>query len=107
MIINSIKLNMTLHNKTLLIITIVVAVMLLFMYGAFQIVLMGSFDKMDEQYSLENVEIVKNTLNENINKIDSTTGNRAVWDEGSIYVNDSNEYLNRNGELNFKLNLEG
>lgn len=40
---------MKLYKKTLLIISIVVAVMLLFMYGASRIV-MGSFDKLDDQY---------------------------------------------------------
>jgi sensor domain CHASE-containing protein len=71
---------MTLYKKTLLIVSITVAVMLLFIYGASQIVLIGSFDKMDEQYSRENVKLTENALYETINKIDSTTGDWAVWE---------------------------
>ena len=82
---------MILYKKTWLIVSLVVAIMLLCMYGASQFVLMGSFDKLDEQYSRENVEIAENALNETINKIDSTTGDWAVWDEAYFYVNDSNE----------------
>lgn len=101
---------MTLYRKTLLIISIVVCVMFLFMYGASQIVLMGSFDRLDEQYSRENVELAINALNETINKIDSTTGDWAVWDDSFFFVNGtnenfSNEYLNTDMNVNLKINL--
>ncbi len=101
---------MTLYKKTLWIISIVIAVMLVFIYGAHQIVLMGSFDKIDEQYSLENIELAKNALDETIKKLDRTTGDWAVWDDAYFFVNDSNEnfsnsYLNADTNSDLKVNL--
>jgi len=80
------------------------------MYGASQIIVMDSFDKMDEQYARENLEIARDALNETINKLDSTTGDWAVWDDAYFFVNDPNEnfsnsYLNADTNINLKINL--
>ncbi|MCX9083140.1 MAG: PAS domain-containing protein [Candidatus Methanoperedens sp.] len=84
--------------------------MVLCIYGASQIILMDSFDKMDEEYSRENVEIAENALNESIIKIDSTTGDWAVWDDSYFFVHDQNEnfsreYLNADTNNNLMINL--
>ena len=80
------------------------------MYGASQTILMDSFDKLDEQYSRENIKIVENALNEAINKIDSTTGDWAVWEDSYFFVTDHNQnfsdrYLDAVTNTNLKINL--
>ncbi|MCX9083466.1 MAG: PAS domain S-box protein [Candidatus Methanoperedens sp.] len=101
---------MKLRAKTLLIVTIVVCVMFIFMYGASQIVLMDSFDRLDEKYSIETVKIVENALNDSINTIDRTTGDWAVWEDSYFFIKNKNEnfsigYLNADTNTNLKINL--
>ena len=101
---------MKLRKKTLLIIGVILVCMIVVQFDVSQLILMGSFTKLEEQYTRQNVGTAADTLQDDINKLDSTAVDWAPWDDTYAFIQDSNEnYIRSNlGTLpftNIKINL--
>lgn len=79
---------MKLREKTLLIIGIILVGMVLGLYFSSQIIMRGSFEKLEEDYSRQNIDRALFSLNEQIDKIDSTVVDWAQWDDTYEFVED-------------------
>lgn len=101
---------MTLRRKTVTIICLTLIGLLMLIYIYSQIILMGSFDRLEEQNTEKNIERAKDALSSDIERLESIVGDWAPWDEAYEFIIDGNEdfirtNLNPSTLPNLKLNL--
>jgi len=101
---------MKLRKKTLGFIGMILICMIFVQYAASQIILMGSFTRLEDQYIRDNVGTSVDTLQDDINKLDSTVVDWAPWDDTYAFIEDVNEdYIRSNLGIvpftNIKINL--
>ncbi|MBN1762384.1 MAG: histidine kinase, partial [Methanomicrobia archaeon] len=81
----------SLRKKTLIIIGITIVCLIVILYGVSQVLLLHSFDKLEEQNTRQNVERVTNALSHEFSQLDTTTYDWAAWDDTYAFIEDRNE----------------
>ncbi len=88
---------MSLRNKTLLSISMVTIILITLLYATSQAILLTSFAELEEQKTQEHVERALNALVNEINALEQTARDYAIWDDTYAFMNDYNEaYLTSN-----------
>jgi len=101
---------MKLRKKTLVVIGIILICMIFVQYAVSQIILIGSFTRLEDQYIQNNVENAVDTLQDDINKLDNIVKGWATWDDTYSYIDQLNENYKRSNVIdvtftNLKINL--
>ncbi|MCX9083894.1 MAG: PAS domain S-box protein [Candidatus Methanoperedens sp.] len=86
---------MKLRNKTLGFIIFILICMIFIQYEVSQLILMENINKMEDEYVLNNIETVTNTLQNDINKLDNIVNDWATWDETYSFVDQLNDNYKR------------
>lgn len=84
--------HMKLRMKTLIIVGVMIVSMVAALYGVSQIILLNSFEELEEQYASENVERALAALSDELSVLDDTTYDWAAWDDTYNFIEDVNEY---------------
>ncbi len=88
---------MTLRKKTLIVIGVTFGSLVLILYVASRIILLGSFAELEEQRTLQNVERALNALFGEISALDTMVFDWAAWDDTYAFIEDANEeYIQSN-----------
>jgi len=88
---------MTLCKKTLLIIGVMIAGLIVIVYVILQIILLSSFSKLEKQNTQQNVERALDALSNDLFVLDVTCDNWASWDDTYAFIKDANgEYVKSN-----------
>jgi sensor domain CHASE-containing protein/nitrogen-specific signal transduction histidine kinase len=88
---------MTLRRRTLLIVMVTLAALLVILYAVADVAFMGSMLDLEEQDTLKNVGKVQNILGDELADLDATTWDWAAWDDTYAFVEDGNEeYIKSN-----------
>lgn len=82
---------MALRKKTLIMISVTLTCLIVILYAASKITLLGSFVQLEEQNSRQNVERVLDALFYNLSVLNSEVGDWAGWDETYTFVEDAND----------------
>jgi len=77
---------MTLRKKILLIIGVMIGGLIVILYAASRIILLGSFARLEEQNTRQNIERVLAALSDELVNLESTTGDWAAWDDTYSFV---------------------
>src|SRR5438067_12401889 len=89
--------NMTLRKKTLGIIGLMFVGLIIVLYSASQLIVMGSFAQQEDQDTRQNVERVQSALTDNLASLEGTTRDWSIWDDTYAYIKDTNDnYFNSN-----------
>lgn len=97
---------MSLRVKTLFIIGVVLASLVLILYLITQTVLVRSFEALEEQNTRENVQRALTALNEQIDTLSASNLDYAFWDDTYQFMADRNQdYLDANLDNIFLINL--
>lgn len=101
---------MKLRKKTLVVIGIILICMIFVQYAVSQIILMGSFTRLENQYIGNNVETATNNLQDDINKLDNIVKDWATWDDTYSFIDQLNDNFKRSNVIdvtfmNLKINL--
>src|SRR3954464_7596869 len=92
---------MTLHKKTLAIITLTFVGLIAVLYAVSQSIVLGSFSDQENQDTLQNVLRVESALSDNLSTLAGTTRDWSIWDDTYVYIQDTNEgYYKSNLETN-------
>jgi signal transduction histidine kinase/ActR/RegA family two-component response regulator/HPt (histidine-containing phosphotransfer) domain-containing protein len=100
---------MRLRSKTLLIIILTFAALLLVLYGASRSIMLNSFARLEKQSVDSNLERVKSAINESLGNLNTEAGDYAGWDDTYAFVVDHNQkYITSNlsAETFSKLHLD-
>jgi len=81
---------MSLRNKTLLIIGVILAGLIAAAYAVSSTILLDSYSKLEEQYTRQNVERVRDALAEELAVMNSTLSDWSAWDETYAFIQDAN-----------------
>ena len=88
---------MKLREKTLILIGITVACSIIVMYMASNVILMGGFQTLEEQNTLQNIQLATNALSGEISDLNKTINDWAVWDDTYMFMQNRNsEYIHSN-----------
>ena len=88
---------MKLREKTLILIGITVACSIIVMYMASNVILMGGFQTLEEQNTLQNIQLATNALSGEISDLNKTINDWAVWDDTYTFMQNRNsEYIHSN-----------
>ena len=88
---------MRLRKKTLLVSGITLILMILIIYATSQIILLSSFDELEEQNTGQNIERVLNALSDTLSDLDAFNNDWAAWDDTYEFIEDGNdEYIKSN-----------
>jgi sensor domain CHASE-containing protein len=84
--------------------------MIFVQYAVSQIILMGSFNRLEDQYIRNNVETATNNLQDDINKLDNIVKDWATWDDTYSFIDQLNDQYKRSNVIdvtfkNLKINL--
>ena len=101
---------MTLRNKTIMIIGVTLLGLVVVLYTLSQFILVGSFARLEEQDTTQNIERARDAISNDIAGLDSLLLDWAPWDDTYIFIQDDNEdYIRSNlGTVSFtniKINL--
>ncbi len=101
---------MKLREKTLVLLGITITCSIIVIYMASNVVLMGGFETLEEQSTLQNIQLATNTLSGEISDLNKTITDWAVWDDTYIFIQDHNARYMQSNLLNstftgLKLNL--
>lgn len=101
---------MKLRNKTLGFIGMILLCMIFVQYEVSQIILMGSFTRLEDQYIRNNVGTATNNLQDDINKLDDIVKDWATWDDTYSFIDQLNDNYKRSNVIdvtfkNLKINL--
>jgi|GEM_PF-3316040 len=101
---------MTLEKKSLIGIGLTVASVIVVLYFASRIIMLGGFAKLEEQNTVQNVKRVQEAITEDLATLNATAGDWASWDDTYAFIQDGNDdYINNNLKdatfANLKLNL--
>lgn len=88
---------MTLRNKTMAVIGLTIAALILLLYAASKAILLGSFADLEEHYSRRNVTRAVNALHDDVATLNATLRDWAQWDDTYAFIEDINEdYIQSN-----------
>ena len=88
---------MKLREKTLILIGITVACSIIVMYMASNVILMGGFQTLEEQNTLQNIQLATNALSSEISDLNKTINDWAVWDDTYTFMqNHNSRYIQSN-----------
>jgi len=88
---------MKLREKTLILIGITVACSIIVMYIASNVILVGGFQTLEEQNTLQNIQLATNALSSEISDLNKTINDWAVWDDTYTFMkNHNSEYIRSN-----------
>ncbi|MEN6290487.1 MAG: CHASE4 domain-containing protein, partial [Methanobacterium sp.] len=101
---------MKLREKTLVLLGITITCSIIVMYMASNVVLMGGFQTLEEQNTLQNIQLATNVLSGEISDLNKTINDWAVWDDTYIFIQNHNSRYIQSNLLNstftdLKLNL--
>lgn len=101
---------MKLLNKTIIVALIIVFSFSLIVLAISSIVLVKSYNRLDNENTLEDLDRVSNAISDKMSELDNFVGDWAVWDDTYAFVNDVNQaYIEANlmdvTFSNAKLNL--
>lgn len=101
---------MTLRQKSLLVVGVTFIGLMIVLYAASRVILLGSFAKLEDQETRASVQRVIDTLSDDIAQLNSIAGDWAPWDDTYAFVEDANEdYIKSNMTddtfINLRLNL--
>ena len=101
---------MKLREKTLVLLGITITCSIIVMYMASNVVLMGGFQTLEEQNTLQNIQLATNVLSGEISDLNKTINDWAVWDDTYIFIQNHNSRYVQSNLLNstftdLKLNL--
>jgi diguanylate cyclase (GGDEF)-like protein/PAS domain S-box-containing protein len=101
---------MTLRRKTLLFVSLTLAGLVVVLYTILSALLLGSYTTLEAQAVQRNVERVRNSLNDDLDKLSTTVSDWARWDDTYAYIQTHDEaYLKANLTdttfVDLKLNL--
>lgn len=89
--------SMKLREKTLILIGITIACSIVVMYVASSVILVGGFQTLEEQNTLQNVQLATNTLSNEISDLNGTLYDWAVWDDTYNFIqNHNSKYIQSN-----------
>jgi len=77
---------MTLHKKTLFIISVTVIVLILLLYATSRIIVLDSFISLEKQHIHQHTERVLSALFGELAKLNSTAGDWAPWDDTYAFI---------------------
>jgi diguanylate cyclase (GGDEF)-like protein/PAS domain S-box-containing protein len=84
---------MTLHKKTVLIISATLGSLIIVLSVASRIILTDSFSKLEEKYARLNMERIVETLSDDIANINRSANDWAAWDETHAFIRDANAHF--------------
>lgn len=88
---------MTLRKKSLTLICLAVAALILALYATSRVILLSSFAELEEQTTQQNVERALTALSEELSALDTTASDWASWDDTYEFMGDKNsEYVESN-----------
>jgi sensor domain CHASE-containing protein len=88
---------MNLRKRTLLIIELTLASMILVLFAASQFILQSSFSELEEQSVNQNVGRALSSFNDELASLDTIAFDWAAWDDTYEFVEDGNEeYIESN-----------
>ncbi|MCZ3367311.1 MULTISPECIES: CHASE4 domain-containing protein [Methanobacterium] len=101
---------MKLREKTLVLLGITITCSIIVMCMASNVVLMGGFQTLEEQNTLQNIQLATNVLSGEISDLNKTINDWAVWDDTYIFIQNHNSRYIQSNLLNstftgLKLNL--
>jgi PAS domain S-box-containing protein len=101
---------MTLRKRTLIIVGLTAASLILILYVTLRTIVLSSFAELEEQHARQNVERALSALSDNLAALDTIVFDWAAWDDTYVFIEDANEdYIQSNlvdeTFTGFKLNL--
>jgi len=88
---------MTLRKKVLIIIAATFLSLIVILYLASQIILLNSFNELEEQHTHQNVERALDALSHDFSSLEALAGDWAAWDDTYAFIEDANdEYVQSN-----------
>ncbi len=101
---------MTLRKKTIIIIGVTLAGLILILYVISRVILLDSFAELEKQNTCRNVERILSALSDELSNLNHLTGDWAGWDDTYAFIEDANDdYIKSNlGDETFielKLNI--
>ena len=88
---------MTLHKKVLITIGATIACLFVILFVLSQVVILNSYEELEEQNTRQNVERVLNVFSDDLSDLDATTFDWAAWDDTYAFIEDRNEeYIESN-----------
>ena len=81
---------MKLREKTLVLLGITITCSIIVMYLASNVVLMGGFQTLEEQNTLQNIQLATNVHSSEISDLNKTINDWAVWDDTYIFIQNHN-----------------
>jgi PAS domain S-box-containing protein len=101
---------MTLRKRTLIIVGLTAASLILILYVTLRTIVLSSFAELEEQHARQNVERALGALSDNLAALDTIVFDWAAWDDTYVFIEDANEdYIQSNlvdeTFTGFKLNL--
>ncbi|MCL5934924.1 MAG: hypothetical protein M1543_00225 [Firmicutes bacterium] len=82
---------MTLRIKTLVVIGVTFTCLIVILYAASKIILLGSFTELENQNTRQNVERVLSAVAYNLSNLNSEVADWAGWDETCGFIEDAND----------------
>ena len=88
---------MPLRKKILIIIGVTVVGLIVILYATSRIILLGSFAKLEERHTRQNVERALSALADEVSSLDTMVFDWAAWDDTYVFIKDANEdYIRSN-----------
>lgn len=88
---------MKLRTKTLIIIGATLVSLVVILYAASRLILLGSFAKLENQHALRGVQRVLGALSSELDQLHTTAADWASWDDTYQFIEDANpEYVESN-----------
>ncbi len=88
---------MKLREKTLILLGITITCSIIVMYMASNVILVGGFQTLEEQNTLQNIQLTTNTLSSEISDLNETINDWAVWDDTYTFIQNHNyKYVQSN-----------
>jgi diguanylate cyclase (GGDEF)-like protein/PAS domain S-box-containing protein len=82
---------MTLRKKTIIIISVTLASLILILYAISRVILLDSFAELEEQNTRRNVERILSAISDDISDLNHLTGDWAGWDDTYAFIEDAND----------------
>ena len=88
---------MKLREKTLILLGIIITCSIIVMYMASNVILVGGFQTLEEQNTLQNIQLATNSLSSEISDLNKTINDWAVWDDTYTFIqNHNSRYIQSN-----------
>jgi diguanylate cyclase (GGDEF)-like protein len=82
---------MTSRGKTLIIIGLTLATLVGALYATSHIILLGSYQRLEEDRTRRNVERARDALAGTLDNIDNVTNDYGAWDDSCVFIEDGNQ----------------